>query len=161
MKNVMLKIVMALVPIAIGMGCSTDNILSYEDQLKKDTNTIDKYLVKNGIIATVDSLTGLRLVVVDAGSGLHPGIEAKLTMKYKGMYLSGEVFTAPPEAQTFTTSSLIQGWQIAFGKYIAKGGKGTLYVPSGLGYGRLGSSDGSIPPNANLIFEVEFIGYTN
>lgn len=166
----MKKVKLMTIPIAIvlGMalmvGCSTDNILSYEDQLKKDTKTIDKYLVKNGIVPTnVDTLTGLRLVVLDAGSGLHPGIESKLTMKYKGIFLSGEVFTAPPEAQTFTTplGNLIQGWQIAFGKYIAKGGKGTLYIPSGLGYGRLGSSDGKIPPNANLIFEVEFIGYTN
>lgn len=154
-----------IVSIAIGMallgGCSTDNILSYEDQLKKDTKTIDKYLAKNGIVATVDTLTGLRLVVVEAGSGLHPGTESRLTVKYKGSFLNGTVFTDPGEVQTFTTplSQLIQGWQIAFSKYIAKGGKATLYIPSGLGYGRAGSQ--SIPGNSNLIFEVELIGYTN
>ncbi len=158
MKNVMWMIGLALV-----VGCSTDNILSYADQLKKDVKAIDKYLASNGIVATVDTLSGLRLVVEDAGSGLHPGIESKLTIKYKGMFLNGEVFTAPAEAQTFTIplGQLIEGWRIAFGTYIAKGGKGTLYIPSGLGYGRLGSSDGRIPSNTNLIFEVEFIGYTN
>jgi FKBP-type peptidyl-prolyl cis-trans isomerase FkpA len=161
MKSVMWMIV----PIAIGMalvvGCSTDNILSYEDQLKKDITIIDKYLAKNGIEATIDTLTGLRLVVTDAGAGLFPGIESRLTVKYKGSFLNGGVFADPPEAQTFTIplGELIQGWQVAFGKYVAKGGKATLYVPSGLGYGRAGTQ--GIPGNSNLIFEVELIGYTN
>lgn len=147
------------------VGCSEDNILSYEDQLKKDLKAIDTYLDKNGIVATEDA-TGLRIVVDQVGTGLFPVLTSKLTVKYKGLFLNGTVFDeskpdASGQVQPFQTplSGLIEGWQIAFGKYIAKGGKATLYIPSGLAYGRAGR--GSIPSNANLIFEVELIGFTN
>jgi len=146
-------------------GCSTDNVLTYEEQLKKDLATIDKYLDKNGIVATEDP-SGLRLVIEEVGTGLFPLFTSKLTVKYKGMFLNGTVFDesqpdAAGQVQPFPTplSGLIEGWQIAFGNYIAKGGKATLYIPSGLAFGPAGS--GRVPANANLIFEVELIGFTN
>lgn len=146
-------------------ACSTDNILSNEAQLKKDVASIDKYLAKNGITAIEDP-SGLRIVVHKAGSGLFPVLESKLTVKYVGMFMNGAIFdkselTASGLPQPFKTplSGLIAGWQIAFGKYIAKGGKATLYVPSSLAYGR--NEVGGVPPNSNLIFEVELIGFTN
>lgn len=160
----MKKYVIAVLVLLLA-GCSEDNILSYEDQMKKDLKAIDAYLDKNGIVATED-VSGLRIVVDQVGTGLFPVLTSKLTVKYKGMFLNGTVFDeSQPDAsgqiQPFQTplSGLIEGWQIAFGKYIAKGGKATLYIPSGLAYKRSGR--GSIPANANLIFEVELIGFTN
>jgi FKBP-type peptidyl-prolyl cis-trans isomerase FkpA len=38
------------------------------------------------------------------------------------------------------------------------GGTRRIYVPSSLGYGAQGQ--GSIPPNAALVFEVELLGLT-
>lgn len=155
-----------IVPIAIGMalvlGCSTDNILSEEAQLKKDLAAIDKYLDNNGIVATED-VSGLRIIVHEAGSGVLPGGDAILTLKYKMSYLNGTVIKETANAVTlsFPLSDQIRGWQITFSAYIGKGGKATLYVPSVLGYGRAGSSRDGVPGNTNLVFEVELIGYTN
>ncbi len=153
------------ITMALLLGCSTDNVLSYEEQLKKDVGYIDRYLEKNGIIAIQDN-SGLRIVVHQAGSGLFPVLTSKLTVKYVGKFLNGGVFdqsdlnsSGLPAPFNTELGGLIQGWQIAFGKYIAKGGKATLYVPSGLGYGR--NTVGGVPANSNLVFEVELIGFTN
>jgi len=154
-----------MIVLVLLMGCSTDNVLSYEDQMAKDLRIIDKYLDDNGIVTTKDP-SGLRLVVHEAGTGLMPAYTAKLTVKYVGKFMNGAIFDQSrlnanglPNAFQSPLSDLIQGWQVAFGKYLAKGGKATLYIPSGLAYGHAGS--GPIPPNANLIFEVELIGFIN
>ena len=155
-----------IITIAMVMGCSTDNVLSYEDQLTKDLRIIDKYLEDNEITNVTVDPTGLRLVIHQAGSGLFPVTTSKLTVKYVGKYLNGAVF----DESTLNSSglpipfqnplqNLIQGWQVAFTKYIAKGGKATLYIPSGMAYGR--NAQSGIPANSNLIFEVELIGFTN
>lgn len=142
------------------MHCSTDNVLSDEAQLKKDVGIIDKYLEKNGITAIKD-VTGLRYVIHDAGTGTFPIATSKLTVKYTGKFLSGgatfDQSSEPPKQFVTSLSELIRGWQIGF-RYVAKGGKATFYVPSGLAYGKTGS--GRIPANSNLIFEVELIGFT-
>ena len=38
------------------------------------------------------------------------------------------------------------------------GDKMMLYIPSELGYGQQGAGD-AIPPNANIVFEVELLEY--
>ena len=42
--------------------------------------------------------------------------------------------------------------------YFNKGAKGTIYIPSSLGYGPSGAG-GVIPPNAVLIFDIELISF--
>ncbi len=155
-----------IITLALVMGCSTDNVLSREEQLTKDLRIIDKYLEDNEITNVTVDPSGLRLVIHQAGSGLFPVSTSKLTVKYVGTYLNGAVF----DESTLNSSGLpipfqnpleklIEGWRIAFTQYIAKGGKATLYIPSVLAYGRNGPS--GMPANSNLIFEVELIGFTN
>ncbi|MBL7848397.1 MAG: FKBP-type peptidyl-prolyl cis-trans isomerase [Cyclobacteriaceae bacterium] len=153
------------------MGCSTDNVLSYEDQMKKDLKYIDKYLEENNI-TTIKDETGLRLKIDNAGSGVPMTIDARgLVVKYTGKFFNGAVFAQStlnsaglPEpfrgrtGELLPLKDMIEAWQITFTKYVAKGGKATIYVPSGLAYGHTGS--GTIPPNANLIFEVELINFS-
>ncbi len=147
------------------LGCSTDNVLSYEDQLKKDVAAIDKYLDKNGIVA-VEDVSGMRLVIEDPGSGIYPILTSKLTVRYTGKFLDGNVFdqsrdgaSGTPAPFTTPLDGLIPGWKIGFGTYVGKGGKATFYIPSGLAYGN--SPPNGFPSNANLIFEVELLGFTN
>ena len=138
------------------IGCSTDKALTTEEQLKKDVATIDKYLTDNNITAQTDP-SGLRYVVTSPGpaGGVKPIISSTISVKYVGKLMStGVVFDQRTTAISFPLAGLIDGWVIGF-QLLTKGSKATLYVPSGLGYKTAGS--GSIPPNANLIFDVELI----
>ncbi|MEI6409778.1 MAG: FKBP-type peptidyl-prolyl cis-trans isomerase [Bacteroidota bacterium] len=57
---------------------------------------------------------------------------------------------------TFPLSSLIKGWQEGI-PLLKKGGKGTFFIPSALGYGS--QDQGAIPANSVLIFEITLVDY--
>ncbi len=138
-------------------SCSTDKTLSTGEQLQKDVAVIDKYVVDNAIANVQQDPSGLRYVITTAGpaGGVKPTITNQISVKYTGKLLStAAVFDQHLTAVTFPLSGLIQGWQIAFPLF-TKGTKATLFIPSGLGYGPTGST--SIPPNSNLLFDVELV----
>ena len=73
----------------------------------------------------------------------------------KGSQLQTSVGSAP---FTFVlgTGGVIKGFdQGTVG--MAVGGKRRLIIPPSLGYGSAGSGNGQIPPNANLVFEIELL----
>ena len=83
-----------------------------------------------------------------------------LTVHYTGTLENGEKFDSSVDRDqpfTFTVGvgQVIQGWEQGMvGMKI--GEKKKLEIPAELGYGANGAG-GVIPPNANLIFEVELI----
>lgn len=130
-----------------------DRELTTMEQLAKDIGIIDKYLADNNIVAQEDP-SGLRYVITTEGTGPKPKLSNIIVVKYTGKLLEGTIFEAPNDPQTFPLSNLIAGWQIGF-QLLPEGSTAVLYIPSGLGYGKTGG--GPIPPNTNLIFEVELI----
>jgi FKBP-type peptidyl-prolyl cis-trans isomerase len=138
-------------------ACSKEpEVLSPADQLVKDTQAIDDYLATKNITAVKDP-SGLRYVVTSQGTGAKPSLDLNVNINYEGKILeSGQTFDKSTTAVTFPLYNLIQGWQIGL-PLVNKGSKVTLYIPSGLGYGPNGSGDGSIPSNANLMFDLEIL----
>ncbi len=83
-----------------------------------------------------------------------------LTVHYTGTLENGEKFDSSVDrGQPFTftvgVGQVIQGWEQGM-VGMKVGEKKKLEIPAELGYGANGAG-GVIPPNANLVFEVELI----
>ncbi|CAM3844788.1 FKBP-type peptidyl-prolyl cis-trans isomerase [Ectopseudomonas alcaliphila] len=84
---------------------------------------------------------------------------ALITTQYRGWLEDGSEFDSSysrgkPFQCVIGTGRVIKGWdQGLMGMQV--GGKRKLFVPAHLGYGE--RAMGSIPPNSNLIFEIELL----
>ena len=93
------------------------------------------------------------------GSGKAAVKGALITTQYRGWLEDGTEFDSSysrgkPFQCVIGTRRVIQGWdQGLMGMQV--GGKRKLWVPAPLGYGE--RQVGSIPPNSNLIFEIELL----
>ncbi|MEM6522539.1 MAG: FKBP-type peptidyl-prolyl cis-trans isomerase [Bacteroidota bacterium] len=137
--------------IMIFSGClDDDDFVSAEEQFAIDTDIIDQYLEDNSITAIEDP-TGLRYVITQDGSGGFPELTDRVNVTYEGRLLADQSVFDSNDSIAFQLQNLILGWQIGIPK-INEGGSATLYIQSGYAYGTRGQ--GSIPPNANLIFDI-------
>ncbi len=134
-----------------------DDTLTPEEQLQEDIRIIRQYLTDNNLTAD-STASGLHYIITQAGFGDHPDQQDSVTVKYKGYLLDGSVFDQTDDGETakFALSGLITGWQEGI-PLLKKGGKGTFFLPSALGYGPYGS--GPIPPNTVLIFDIELVDF--
>ncbi len=103
------------------------------------------------------------------GTGAAAVAGGQVTVNYTGWFYSttavdnkGSVFDSSfnpgrtPLSIILSTSSVITGWvQGVPGMRV--GGLRRLVLPPALAYGSTGSSNGQIPPNATLIFEIELL----
>ena len=60
-----------------------------------------------------------------------------------------------PFTLTYGNGQVIKGWEEGLA-YFPAGSKGTLYIPSNLGYGDRGIGN-LIPPNSTLVFDIEVL----
>lgn len=107
-----------------------------------------------GALRTESGLVYLETV---AGSGAAPALTDSITVHYHGTLEDGTVFDSSVdrgEPITFSLGQVIAGWQEGM-QLMKEGGKAKLTIPGDLAYGPRGQ--GSIPPNATLIFEVELV----
>lgn len=74
----------------------------------------------------------------------------------KGQKFDSSVDRGRPFSFPLGQGRVIRGWDEGVAG-MKVGGKRTLYIPSRLGYGARGAGR-VIPPNANLIFDVEVLG---
>jgi len=104
--------------------------------------------------------SGLRFYDFEAGSGETPEDGQLVTVHYTGWLEDGTKFDSSLDrGQAFTFAlgqgQVIPGWDEGVAT-MQVGGKRQLLIPPDLAYGEQGAG-GVIPPNAELIFEVELI----
>ena len=116
----------------------------------------------------MDNITSLQITDNKVGNGAEATSGKQVTVHYTGWLYDakagdhhGKKFDSSrdrndPFAFKLGAGQVIRGWdQGVAGMKI--GGTRTLVIPSDLGYGARGAG-GVIPPNAELIFEVELLG---
>ena len=113
---------------------------------------------------TITTENGLQYEITEKGMGEQPKAGDELTVHYSG-YLTDSDKTkfdcSIDKGQPFTfilgKGHVIAGWDEAF-SLLSVGDKAVLNIPAELAYGERGAG-GVIPPNADLIFEVELISF--
>ena len=104
--------------------------------------------------------SGLGYIDETVGTGVQPQSGNKVTVHYTGYLRNGTKFDSSvdrglPFSFILGQGKVIKGWDEGVAT-MKVGGKRKLIVPSNLAYGMNGVA-GIIPPNAELIFDVELL----
>ncbi len=115
--------------------------------------------------AMITTESGLKYLDTKVGTGPAPLRGQRVVVHYtgwlsehgkKGKKFDSSLDRHEPLAIPIGVGKLIKGWDEGL-LTMKVGGKRTLHIPAALGYGARGAG-ADIPPNADLIFEVELLG---
>lgn len=129
---------------------------SSDNQETKDVENENKQAVEGSMV--VDQLKG-EILKEGTGQGAESGDQ--VTVHYVGVFEDGTKFDSSLDrGQPFTfalgAGQVIQGWDLGVAG-MKIGEIRRLFIPSEFGYGEAGTPNGAIPPNTNLIFDVELL----
>ena len=139
-----------------------------ETDLIKGNADMAAWLGSKSIVA-VKTGKGTYVVVKDPGAGMQADSGKFVTVRYEGRMLAdGKIFesTMNPQAQPFTfkigavAGGAIPGWDEGL-RLFKKGGKGTLYIPGALCYGKNPPPNSPFKPNEALIFDNDVVDVTD
>jgi FKBP-type peptidyl-prolyl cis-trans isomerase len=134
--------VLALVAVAIVVGI----VLANRPQASSTAAGAD------GDYITTDS--GLQYRIFEEGDGPQPQIGDTVTVKYAGTLEDGTEFDSGEYTFTIGVDPVIDGWTEGI-PLLKEGTHAELRIPPDLAYGEFGQ--GSIPPGATLLFDVELL----
>jgi peptidylprolyl isomerase len=136
------------------------------DVIKKDTTKAITATgkAKAGKMAKQDTVTtasGLKYIDIKVGNGATPKAGQTVEVHYTGWLTDGKKFDSSKDRNTpfsfpLGQGRVIKGWDEGLST-MKVGGVRKLIIPPALGYGAAGAG-AAIPPNATLVFEVEFLG---
>src|ERR1043165_6132129 len=136
-----------------------------QSQGETDEKALTEYFAKNHIKAQ-KTPSGLYYVISKQGSGDKAKAGQNVHMNYIGKFMDGKIFDANVDDKyqpvngrgplnfTLGVGQVIKGWDEGI-QLLNPGSRGTLYIPSSLGYGAM--DRGPIPANSILVFDVELI----
>jgi FKBP-type peptidyl-prolyl cis-trans isomerase len=110
----------------------------------------------------VKTPSGLIYWDIRVGNGEVAKEASHVRVHYTGWLTNGKKFDSSVDAGrpfdfTIGNGEVIKGWEEGVAG-MRVGGKRQLRIPPDLGYGAEGTPDGTIPPNATLIFDVQLLG---
>ena len=170
-KNINIVIILVIIVIVIFLGLGFLGIGGFNLGLQQPAAST----AASGPQALLDevqkngSVTELKVADIEVGTGdaIAPG--DTIEVSYTGILPNGTVFDSTEahggvpltlvvgtdgSLQLSTGGGLIAGWSQGMAG-MKEGGSRLLAIPPQLGYGQTGQ--GSIPPNATLIFQVEIV----
>ena len=100
--------------------------------------------------------TGVQIRTLEEGTGDLIKATDGAVIEYEGRLADGTVFdsTAGRGPAGMIPGQVIPGFGEALQK-MREGGRYTIRIPSELGYGAAGAGEGKIPPNSELIFDIQ------
>jgi FKBP-type peptidyl-prolyl cis-trans isomerase FkpA len=108
----------------------------------------------------VKTASGLVFKSITSGRGASPKPTDVVQVNYRGTLIDGTEFDASAKhggPATFRLNGVVPCWTEGV-QLMKVGEKAKLVCPSEIAYGDRGTPDGSIPPGATLVFEVELLG---
>jgi peptidylprolyl isomerase len=123
-------------------------------------NNINQPAAQASQAAVVELEGGLKVQDLAVGTGKEAKAEDTIAVNYVGYLENGQKFDSSydrkkPFILQVGVGQVIKGWDLGI-IGMKEGGKRRLFIPSALGYGEQGAGN-VIPPNANLIFDVELL----
>ncbi len=126
-----------------------------------DAEAWEKYMPWNPDLPEVQKTeSGLQYIVLASGDPAGPSPEngefvsahyegrlAETNEKFDSSFERGEPLTLP-------SNQVIPGWVEAL-ELMKEGDRWLVYIPSEIGYGETGTPGGPIPPNSDLVFELD------
>ena len=159
-----------LVKIRSAQEVDAENQKKFEEFMAKskmkEPEMISEYITTNKVTAKPD-VNGMYFIETEKGKGPKAKTGSKVSVKYTGKFLDGNIFDASdyhggkPYEFTIGNKEVILGWDLGI-MMMSKGGKATLLLPSKLGYDSIGMQDPqtgrfAIYPYTPLVFDVELL----
>lgn len=118
---------------------------------------------------TIVTSSGLKYVVLKRGQGATPTKSARVAVNFTGKFKNGHIFDTSaldgkPLKLRLGKGELIPAWEEIL-PLMQAGTQLIMLVPAALGYGPAGLLDEEdrykVPPNTDLIFQMELVSFKN
>jgi peptidylprolyl isomerase len=139
--------------------------VSFDEVTVTDATTLSDKPKVSAASSNQPSTLQVKDLVVGTGQAATP--TSTVTVQYVGIrYADGKQFDASWDhggATSFSLTQVVPGFTQGIGgtqsiPAMKVGGRRLMILPAALGYGAAGTPDGSIPPNAPIVFVVDLVG---
>ena len=107
-------------------------------------------------IPVVTTRSGINVVTLEPGTGPRPTRKDAVRVTYEVRLLDGTLVDSATEPAGLLVSGVIPGLTEAL-LVMNRGGRYRVRIPARLAYGGKGNADGSVPPDADLVFTVKLL----